>query len=79
MADILAHYEAHPPKGEIVLLVEGAGEAALAEKEVIDALLLTLLETHKLKEAVAIAAEQTGLPRKDVYAKALTLKAGGNE
>jgi 16S rRNA (cytidine1402-2'-O)-methyltransferase len=25
-AELLAHYEAHPPKGEIVLLIEGRGD-----------------------------------------------------
>lgn len=77
--DILAHYEAHPARGEIVLLVEGAGEAAPAGEEALDAVLLTLLKTHKLKEAAALAAEQTGLPRKEVYARALALKAGDDE
>jgi len=31
-ADLVAHYEAHPPKGEICLLVEGADAAARREK-----------------------------------------------
>jgi len=73
-SEILAHYEAHPPKGEIVLLIAGATGDAPAGEEGLETLLATLLASHPLKEAVAIATEQTGMPRKEVYAKALTMK-----
>ncbi len=74
VTDIIAHYEEHPPKGEIVLLVAGTKDTPRMEDTMIDALLLTLLASHPLKEAVAIACEQTGLPRKEIYAHALRIK-----
>lgn len=74
ITDIIAHYEAHPPKGEIVLLVAGTQEAARTDETALEALLITLLASHPLKEAVVIACEQTRLPRKEVYAHALRLK-----
>lgn len=74
VTEIIAHYEAHPPKGEIVLLVAGAQEEARMDDTALEVLLVTLLASHPLKEAVAIACEQTGLPRKEVYAHALRLK-----
>ncbi|MDX2073304.1 MAG: 16S rRNA (cytidine(1402)-2'-O)-methyltransferase [Alphaproteobacteria bacterium] len=69
----LAHYRKHGlPKGEVVMVVAPPEEA---EKEQdITALLTELLATHSLKEAAQIAAEQTGKPRKEVYAAALSLK-----
>lgn len=72
ITEILAHYAAYPPKGEIVLLV-AAGVPEKPDEAELDALLRTLLVTHRLKEAVAVACEQTGLPRKEVYARALAL------
>lgn len=75
VSEIQAHYAAHPPKGEIVLLVAPADEAKQEQDaEALDALLRRLLESHSLKEATSIAAEQTGLPRKELYANALALQ-----
>ena len=67
------HYAAHPPKGEIVLLVGPPGEAA-AEFD-IDALLVAALETDKPSQAAAQVANATGHDRKELYARAMELKA----
>lgn len=75
VSEIIAHYEANPAKGEIVLLVHGAQEDPMPDKEALKALLRLLLKDHPLKEAVALAAEQTGLARKVVYSSALEIKA----
>ncbi len=74
VSDVLAHYEAQPPKGEIVLVVRGADTMPLCKEDELKALLATLLESHSLKEAVMIACEQTGMARKEVYAKALEVR-----
>lgn len=72
-AELIAHYAAHPPKGEIVLLVGPPGEGDGAEHDV-DALLLAALKTSKASQAAAEVARVTGLDRKTLYARAMELK-----
>ena len=72
-AELIAHYAAHPPKGEIVLLVGPPG-AASADSFDIDALLRAELETEKPSQAAGKVARLTGLDRKTLYARALELK-----
>lgn len=64
----------HPPlKGEIVLVI-GPPIVTLPNAENLDDILVAALATHSLKEAVQITTDQTALPRKTVYARALELK-----
>lgn len=70
---LAAHYAAHPPKGEIVLLV-GPPVAAPADPADADALLRAELESAKPSQAAAKVARLTGLDRKALYARALALK-----
>lgn len=72
-AELLAHYGAHPPKGEIVLLVGPPGERGEAELDV-DGLLRAALSKNKPSQAAADVARLTGLDRKVLYARALELK-----
>lgn len=72
-ADLIAHYTAHPPKGEIVLLVGPPGVAAAQEHDV-DTLLLAALAMSKPSQAAAEVARVTGLDRKTLYARAMELK-----
>lgn len=72
-ADLIAHYAAHPPKGEIVLLVAPPGEGS-AEDHDPDALLVEALKTQKASQAAAEVARITGLDRKALYARAMELK-----
>ncbi len=71
---------ADPPRGEITLVL-GPADAAQAERpaEDLDARLRVELERSRLREAVAIVAAETGLPRRQVYARALTLAAETQE
>ncbi|MGK2741848.1 16S rRNA (cytidine(1402)-2'-O)-methyltransferase [Tepidicaulis sp. LMO-SS28] len=74
LADLAAHYEeAGPPKGEIVLVI---GPPAPAEDagEDLDTLLEKALASLSLKEAVQEVTAITGLPRKQVYRRALEMK-----
>lgn len=74
LADLAAHYEeAGPPKGEIVLVI---GPPAPAEEagEDLDTLLEKALAALSLKEAVQEVTAITGLPRKQVYRRALEMK-----
>ena len=71
--DLIAHYEAHPPRGEIVLLVGPPTAAAVSELDA-DALLREALLTVKPSQAASLGAKATGLDRKALYARALKLR-----
>ena len=71
--ELATHYSAHPPKGEIVLLVGPPPEKAASEADA-DALLREALVTEKPSQAAAQVAKATGLDRKALYARALELK-----
>ncbi len=79
LAGLAAAYGAEEtPKGEIVIVVgppaEGAAQAAADD---LDARLSAALAAHSVKDAAALVAGETGLPRRQVYAKALALAARG--
>jgi 16S rRNA (cytidine1402-2'-O)-methyltransferase len=67
-----------PPKGEIVVLV-GPPEQKPPAPEDVDALLVELLKSHPVGEAAAEAAAQTGLPRRDLYRRALDLRKDSDD
>jgi 16S rRNA (cytidine1402-2'-O)-methyltransferase len=71
---LIAHYAAHPPKGEIVLLVGPPGDTPPASAEQADSLLRSALGSLKPSQAAAEVARATGLDRKALYARALELK-----
>ena len=71
--ELIAHYSAHPPKGEIALVIAPPGEAAAIEHD-IDALLRAALSIGKASQAAAAVAKATGLDRKALYARAMELK-----
>ena len=73
--ELAAHYAAHPPKGEIVLLIGPAGEEAVQDHD-IDALLRAALATAKASQAAGQVAKATGHDRKALYARALELRGG---
>lgn len=72
-ASLAEHYAAHPPKGEIVLLI---GPAAEAEAPVLDAdaLLRAALAEAGPGKAAGIVAKATGIDRAALYSRALALK-----
>lgn len=78
--DVLAaRYQGEPPKGEIVIVVAPPAQAPAASAEDLDVLLLSLLAELSLRDAVAEAVAQTGLDRRQVYARALELKGQATE
>ncbi len=71
--DMSAQYADHPPKGEIVLMVEPPHEPS-ASKADVDAMLLAALSDHKASQAAGIVAKATGQDRKTLYARAMELR-----
>jgi len=67
-SEILAYYEAHPPKGEIVLVIE-AGK--IPDDLSLEELVQMLQDLHglTLKEAIKQAAKMKDIPKRDVYNK----------
>ena len=62
-----------PPKGEVVIVVAPPGDAAPPSEDAIDALLRDALGDHSLRDAVDLVTAKTGVPRRTVYARALSL------
>ncbi|MEE8230804.1 MAG: 16S rRNA (cytidine(1402)-2'-O)-methyltransferase [Qipengyuania citrea] len=71
---LIAYYETHPPKGEIVLLV-GPPPERVASPEYAEQLLADALRTLKPSQAAGQVAKATGLDRKELYARALELRS----
>lgn len=78
--ELAAFYAAAPqPKGEIVILVGPplAPANAVADAADLDTALKAALETLSVREAAALVAAETGVPRRIAYAHALKLRASG--
>jgi 16S rRNA (cytidine1402-2'-O)-methyltransferase len=73
LPELAAWYAAEPTRGEVTVLVGPPGEEPDAEG--LDARLRGALATQSVKDAAALVAAATGLPRKVVYARALELAA----
>lgn len=79
LAALAEHYRAAgPPRGEAVILVgppESAQPAADPDAEPdIDKRLCDLLAGHSVRDAAALLAAETGLPRRRLYERALVLQ-----
>lgn len=80
LSDLAAHYsEAGPPKGEVTLVVAPPAADAADPAADLDALLGEAMEGLSVRDAADKVAAATGLPRRQVYARALEFKreAGG--
>lgn len=73
-AELAAHYTAHPPRGEIVLLAGPPGAAEKPGEADIDAELLAALADLPASKAAALVAKKHGLDRKALYARVMELK-----
>ena len=70
--DLADHYAAHPPKGEIVLMIAPPGATSLSNDP--DALLRDALDEFSPAKAAGMVAKVTGVDRKQLYARAVELK-----
>ena len=74
LADLAAHYrEAGPPRGEVVIVV-GAPEPAAPDHVAVDGRLRAALAESGMRDATARVAAETGLPRSQLYRRALAIR-----
>jgi 16S rRNA (cytidine1402-2'-O)-methyltransferase len=79
--ELATHYASEGyPRGEIVVVVGGRPEREhiVADSD-LDSSLRAALSRHSVKDAAATIALELGLPRKDVYRRALALSAKDKE
>jgi len=75
LPDLAAHYATAAARGEITLVVGPAADGA--DEEDLDGQLRRAMQGGSLKDAAAMVAGATGLPRKTVYARALEISREG--
>ena len=71
LAELAAHYGAEAARGEVVVVVGPAPEEATGEAELDARLREAMAAGLSVRDAAAAVAEATGLPRRQVYARAL--------
>jgi 16S rRNA (cytidine1402-2'-O)-methyltransferase len=72
-AALAVHFRAGGVRGELTVLLGPASGAPDADDASLDAALMDALRTMGVKDAAAVVAAATGLPRRTVYARALEL------
>ncbi len=80
LTDLAAHYAAgDAPRGEIVILIGSPGaDTAGIDDDALDEKLRAALAAMSVRDAAASVAAETGLKRRDVYARALALARDSN-
>ena len=75
LPELAGWYATEPARGEITVVVAPAAEEG-GDAENLDGMLRRALADGSVKDAAALVAAATGLPRKVVYARALELARG---
>jgi 16S rRNA (cytidine1402-2'-O)-methyltransferase len=79
LPELAAHYAANAARGEIVVVVGPAAADAPSGADEVDARLRAALAGgESLRDAAAMVAAATGLPRRQVYARALEIGRPGD-
>lgn len=76
LSELSARYAEAAPRGEIVITIAPPAEAPPADAQTLDEALAAALATSSVKTAVADVSAALGLPRAQVYARALQLRRG---
>ncbi len=74
LEELARGYADAPPKGEIVIVVAPPGEAEAPKAADVDAALREAMNRLSTSRAAAEVAQALGLPRREVYERALALK-----
>jgi 16S rRNA (cytidine1402-2'-O)-methyltransferase len=75
LAGLLESVRAMPPRGEYVIVVGEGGPDAAAGPADVDSMLREAMAKMSVKDAAAVVAAELGLPRREVYARALRMQA----
>lgn len=75
LEELAASCAENPPKGEIVVVIDRARSANVSEED-LDLALGKALERLSVRDAADAVAAELGLPRRQVYQRALQLAAG---
>ena len=70
LGEAAAYYAEHAPRGEFVLIVEGAAPLApeaVSEADALEAVLALIGQGLSRKDAVRRVSEQTGIPKNELY------------
>lgn len=70
LSELAALYADHPPKGEIVVVVDRAA-AGETDQEALDRALVEALESMSVKDAATEIARRFGVPRRAAYQRAM--------
>ncbi len=74
LAELAAHYQAAgAPKGEVVIVIGPPLKAIPLSENEMDTLITHRLENKSVRDAAAELASETGLPKRQIYARALEL------
>ena len=72
MAGLYARQD--PPRGEVVILVEGASQTtAIFDDAMLKNILTEEMQNRSLRDAVKTVAEMSGQPRRKIYQLAIEL------
>ncbi len=72
---LISHYESQPPRGEIVIVIEGASPFSSFTEQDMEAYLEKALAVYSVKEAVDLVSKALGRSKREVYQHALSLKS----
>ena len=70
LGEAAAYYAEHAPRGEFVLIVEGAAPLApeaVSEADALEAVRALIGQGLSRKDAVRRVSEQTGIPKNELY------------
>ena len=71
LSEAAAHWETAIRKGEFTVVVEGIEPRPATEEDAVAAVRRRVRDGERLSDAAKAVARQTGLPRSDLYAKAI--------
>lgn len=74
LSHLISYYSDNPPRGEIVVVIQGALNKPDIKDVDIETHLQNALERYSMKEAVSLVATACGLSKREVYQRALQLK-----
>lgn len=73
LAEAASHWATTARKGEFTVVLEGAVAVPITEEEAIERVRRLVADGQRLTDAARVVARESGLPRSEIYAKAIEL------